>query len=285
MAVPKHDELMTPVVQQLSACEELSAKELRGRIAEALRLSPEDIAEILPSQTRTTLTNRIHWAVTYLKHAGLIEAPARGRYRLTARGSSALAESGGSITLEYLARFSEYRAFIGGSSSRRRKRAPAPAQAVPDAPAVDRRTPQDVLAEAVERLDEDLRGELLDEIMRRPPDFFERLVVDLLLRMGYGGALDDAGRVVGKAGDEGIDGIIQEDKLGFSRSSRRSAGRPRRASAARRFRNSPGRLRGRARIRACSSRRRGLRGRRSPFPRSSMPRGSCSPAAGSGSGG
>lgn len=155
--------------------------------------------------------------MTYLKHAGLIEAPARGRYWLTARGRSALAESGGSITLEYLARFPEYRAFIGGSSSRRRERAPAPAQAVPDAPAVDRRTPQDVLAEAVERLDEDLRGELLDEIMRRPPDFFERLVVDLLLRMGYGGALDDAGRVVGKAGDEGIDGIIQEDKLGFSR--------------------------------------------------------------------
>ena len=85
--------------------------------------------------------------MTYLKHAGLIEAPARGRYRLTARGRSALAESGGSITLEYLARFPEYRAFIGGSSSRRRERAPA--QAVPDAPAVDRRTPQDVLAEAV----------------------------------------------------------------------------------------------------------------------------------------
>lgn len=217
MAVPKYDELMGPVLKALSREQTLTARALRSRIAALLSLTEEDLAEMLPSQRQPTFVNRVHWAVTYLKKSGLISSPGRGAYSITPRGAAALAETSGVITNQYLMKFAEYREFIRGSSD---VPTVSPGSALPDTPSVptsqDGQTPQDVIGSAIERINRSLSDDLLAEIMQKSPAFFEHLVVELLVRMGYGGTLEDAGTVVGRSGDEGIDGIIREDKLGFS---------------------------------------------------------------------
>lgn len=212
MSVPKYNELMHPALSILVSEGAMSARQLRPKVAARLRLSEEDLTEMLPSQAQPTFVNRLHWAVTYLKKARLLESPSRGVYAATERGRVALSENATEISLAYLRRFPEFIAFVGGVE------APSPEE--PDAPGDDPKdslTPQDVLGDAIGRINASLSDDLLAEIMGKSPAFFEHLVVELLVRMGYGGALDDAGHIVGKSGDEGIDGIVWEDKLGFSK--------------------------------------------------------------------
>lgn len=177
-----------------------------------MKLSQEDRAALVPSGAQPTYVNRITWALTYLKKAGLVSSPQRGEYVITDLGLTAYKEVGDRISLRYLEKISpDFVGFRYGSHDS----AAGKTQGDQTASAEDD-TPEDVMEEAYQKINAQLSDELLSAIMEQSPRFFERLVVQLLLKMGYGGAFDDAAKVTGKVSDEGIDGIIREDKLGFS---------------------------------------------------------------------
>ncbi len=174
---------------------------------------------MLPSGTAPLFDNRVGWARTYLKQAGLLESLRRGYFKITARGTAVLASRPKHIDTTLLLQFEEFKAF-------RARRKDAIETVVPEASGVvvttpidadlpSQQTPEDMLASAYRRLRGDLELELLDQVKQASPAFFERLVIDLLVSMGYGGSRQDAGRAIGKSGDGGIDGIIKEDKLGL----------------------------------------------------------------------
>lgn len=206
MAVPKFFEFFPNVLCSLLDRKEKSMKQIRIEAIALMNISEEDCNVLLPSGRQRTVDNRVNWAVTYLKNAGLIDSVRRGVYVITNEGIKAYKEVGNNIDLEYLERYDSFRTFHGAAENKQ-----SPSQ---NPPLLD--TPQDVFDKAYEQIHTALSEELLSAIMERSPRFFEALVVDLLLKMGYGSALDSAGLVVGKSGDEGIDGIIREDKLGFS---------------------------------------------------------------------
>lgn len=208
MAIPDYQSLMMPVMQFASDGQEHSCREAAEYLASTCRLSDAERHQMLPSGVQTVFENRVGWAITYLVKAGLLERPRRGSFRLTERGKETLRQSPERIDVKFLERFPEFRSF--------RERPPGPrkvTRAVPDEEVVG--TPAELLEYAYEKLRQELARELLDQVKRCSPRFFERLVVDLLVRMGYGGSRAEAGRAVGGAGDEGIDGIINEDRLGL----------------------------------------------------------------------
>lgn len=208
MAVPKFFEFLPIVLQVLLDKSERSVKQLREESIAALNVSEEDCKELLPSGRQRTVDNRVNWAVTYLKNAGLITAVKRGVYKITDEGEKAYADAGDKLTLSYLERYESFRVFHGAPID-------TPSGIMPDEPTVGD-TPQDMFDKAYAQINAALAEDLLSIVMERSPKFFEQLVVDLLMKMGYGSSIDAAGLVVGKSGDEGIDGVIREDKLGFS---------------------------------------------------------------------
>lgn len=163
-------------------------------------------SELLPSGRQAVFDNRVGWAGTYLKKAGLVDRPARGKYQLTSLGRKVLEQAPPAIDNHYLSQFETFRQFIGENDD----------SSVPSASPDSGQSPQDTLDAAYQKINAALADDILSEIMKQSPAFFERLVVKLLRNMGYGGSLEDSGEVVGQSGDEGIDGIIREDKLGFS---------------------------------------------------------------------
>lgn len=208
MAVPKFFEFLPVVLQVLLDKSEKSVKQIREESITALHVSDEDCKELLPSGRQRTVDNRVNWAVTYLKNAGLIVAVRRGVYTITDEGRKAYTEVGSKLDLAYLERYESFRSFHGVPVDTPVGIKP------PEPPAED--TPQDMFEKAYSQINAALAEDLLAVVMERSPNFFEQLVVDLLLKMGYGSSIDSAGLVVGQSGDEGIDGIIREDKLGFS---------------------------------------------------------------------
>ena len=208
MAVPKFFEFFPVVLQSLLDGSEKSVKQIRMDSIKFLPVTEEDCNELLPSGRQRTVDNRVNWAITYLKNAGLISAVRRGNYIITNEGISAYRDAGSDIDLNYLERYDSFRTFHCSTVN---KQAPqvSPQSAIED-------TPQDMFEKAYSQINSALAEDLLASIMEHSPSFFERLVVDLLLKMGYGSSFDSAGMVVGHTGDEGIDGIIREDKLGFS---------------------------------------------------------------------
>lgn len=208
MAVPKFFEFIPIVLQVLLDKSEKTVKQIRENAIGALQISEEDCKELLPSGRQRTVDNRVNWAVTYLKNAGLIAAVRRGIYVITDEGCKAYAEAGADINLAYLERYESFRLFHG-----------APVNAPENdngKEMLQEETPQDMFEKAYSQINSALAEELLSAVMDRSSKFFEQLVVDLLLKMGYGSSIDSSGLVVGQSGDEGIDGIIREDKLGFS---------------------------------------------------------------------
>jgi restriction system protein len=206
MAVPDFQTIMLPLLRSLEGGQERRINDLVEHLADGFNLTPEERAELLPSGRQARFTNRIHWAVTHLYKAGLLDRPGRGRVRLTERGRRVLRTDPGRIDMALLARYPEYRQF---------QRTPNGAQ--PDGPVAqsNTKTPEEMLEASYQSLRSILAGDLLDRIGNCSPVFFERLVVDLLVAMGYGGSRRDAGLAVGRSGDGGIDGIIKEDKLGL----------------------------------------------------------------------
>lgn len=208
MSVPPFNAWLLPLLKRLADGEARPLSGLAQQLADDLGLSPEDRAQMLTSG-QLTYQNRVGWARTYLKKAGLIEAPSRGTARITDRGRKVLAENLPAIDVKYLYRFPE---FVEFHTPAAQKNSVAP-ETVPDVATLE--SPEDTLERVSLQLRQNLAVELLDRIKAAPPDQFERLVVDLLLAMGYGGSRQDAGEVLGKSGDGGLDGVIKEDRLGL----------------------------------------------------------------------
>jgi restriction system protein len=182
---------------------------MRSRISVQLSLTEEELAERLASDTTTVFINRLGWAVQYLKSAGAIRAVRRGVYEITDRGLSLLNKRLSEITVKTLRQFPEFIEFEG-KGSETEKPMPTVTQ-----PTETNSTPEESLERSFQMLRDALALELLEAIRNGSPAAFERIVVDLLVAMGYGGSVEDAGKVVGKSGDGGIDGIIKQDKLGL----------------------------------------------------------------------
>jgi restriction system protein len=214
MAIPDFQTLMLPLLRLAGDGSDHKFREAVEALAHQYQLTQEELAELLPSGTAPLFDNRVGWARTYLKQAGLLESPKRGLLRITERGKAVLSKPPSRIDIKYLDQFHEFKDFrtkrAGSTSTPATEAAAIPAQATPDA-----ESPEDRLASAYRRIRQDLEDELLEQVKGSSPAFFERLVVDLLVAMGYGGSRRDAGRAIGKSGDGGIDGIIKEDKLGL----------------------------------------------------------------------
>ena len=185
-----------------------SNRDAREALALVFQLSDEEKSALLPSGRQGIFVNRVAWAKSYLQQAGLLDTPQRGHFKITERGRQALKEAPERVTIGFLQKFPEFAEFR--SPSRKPKDIELES-AIKD----EERTPEETLEAAHLRLRTDLAGELLSRVKRSSPRFFEQLVVELLLKMGYGGSREEAGEAVGAAGDEGIDGVINEDRLGL----------------------------------------------------------------------
>lgn len=175
-----------------------------------LGLTEEELSELLPSGKQTTFANRVNWAKSYLGKAGLVTLTRRGYFQASERGKQVLAKPPARITIKLLEAYPEFMAFRKANSLS--TVSPPPEQAN-----LKDLTPDEVMRSAHAELDESLAAELLSKILAAPPDFFERLVVQLLTAMGYGGSAIEAGKALGKSGDGGVDGVIDQDALGLDR--------------------------------------------------------------------
>mgnify|MGYP005856887949 CR=1 FL=1 len=207
MPIPDFQTIMLPLLRVTSDGQEHSIQELIDRLAEEFSLSEEELRELLPSGKQTVFYNRVGWARTYLSKARLLEMTRRSYYRITDRGKQVLSTNPSRINLKFLEQFPEYLEFREREGDRRKPKQPKFDE--------EERTPEEILEEAYQEIKNSLAQELLNLAKESHPSFFERLVVELLVKMGYGGSRRDAARAVGQAGDEGIDGIIDEDKLGL----------------------------------------------------------------------
>lgn len=218
MAIPDYETLMAPLLRLLGSRGLMTLGEAVVHLADEFQLTPEERAVLLPSGQYPLFRNRVGWAKTYLKQAGLIVQPKRGQMELTPAARALLPELPAHIDGSFLARFPSFLDFMSRSGTR----AVAQPEENPSLPATLLQTPlepegppEEVIERAMRTLRDELRIELLDTVKAAAPEFFERLVVKLLLRMGYGGSREEAGQTVGRSGDGGIDGIINEDRLGL----------------------------------------------------------------------
>ncbi|WP_297021857.1 restriction endonuclease [uncultured Dialister sp.] len=211
MAIPTYDKFYGSILKLLSDGEVHNSEESINYCAEAFHLSEKEKAARLPSNTQTVLANRVGWARTYLKKAGLIVSKSRGKYQITDRGRNALQDSGKSIDNLYLKQFKTFRDFTKEPKMEEWKENGSSSVPEPE------KTPQEIINEAYLKITNRLSDELMTNIMGQSPAFFEKLVMDLLEKMGYGGKLTNPAQVTGQTGDEGIDGIIRQDALGFDK--------------------------------------------------------------------
>lgn len=211
MAVPKYFEFFPYVLESLLVGEAVTAREIRDIIASKMHVSTEDRALVLPSGKQSEYNNRLNWAITYLKKANLVASPTRAVYQITQEGKSAYAQRNGDITLDYLKTIPCFIEFVSPKTGQTDQNSGSLRHNTNE-----ETTPEAAMETASQQIKSSLVDELLSEVMRKSPDFFEKLVVDLLVKMGYGGEFENAGTVTKRSGDEGIDGIIREDKLGFN---------------------------------------------------------------------
>lgn len=207
MAIPDYQSVMLPLLKFVADNREHSLREAIDSLASEFSLTEAERTEMLPSGQQAIFNNRVGWARTYLKKAGLIESTRRGFFRITDRGRKVLSDAPDRIDVNFLEQFEE---FVQFRSIRRDK-------GLLDEVGADAadQTPEESLESAYQKLREGLASEILQITKNCSPAFFEQLVVDLLVRMGYGGSRREAGQALGKSGDGGIDGIIKEDKLGL----------------------------------------------------------------------
>jgi restriction system protein len=212
MSLPDFQAVMLPLLQFLSDAKERTATEQLSAISTHFSLTEEDRAKLLPSGRQTVIANRIGWSRTYMKKAGLLVTPRRGVAQITDEGHKVLSEKPEKITVGFLkVRYPSFVAFHEAGNDDETpvvNGAEAPKQ-------VEIETPQERLEKSYLQMRTELAAELLEKVLSCSPAFFEQLVVDLLVAMGYGGSAADAGQSIGKSGDDGIDGIIKEDRLGL----------------------------------------------------------------------
>lgn len=201
---------MLPFLQYLSDGKEHSLSETHDYLAQEFNLSDDELRELLPSGQQPIFRNRVGWARTYMKKAGLLTSPRRAHFIISDRGHNLLNENLKEINGNVLSRFPE---FIEFQTVKKPKKKVIEQTELFEPKS--NQTPEEILEYSYQKLKLDLGKELLEIIKSCSPAFFERLVIDLLIAMGYGGSRKDAGEAMGKSGDGGIDGIIKEDKLGL----------------------------------------------------------------------
>lgn len=206
--VPDFQSLFLPLLKYSSDQQEHSAREVADHLADEFQLSDTDRKQLLPSGRQTTFVNRTHWARAHLRMAGLLEFTRRGYFRITQRGLDLLATKPEKLRLADLKQYPEYVAARQGPKTEEETNPSIATEELSQ-------SPEERLEYSYQEIRKALAVELLSKVMRASPAFFEELVVSLLVAMGYGGSRKDAGLAVGRAGDEGIDGIIKEDRLGL----------------------------------------------------------------------
>jgi restriction system protein len=211
MAVPGFQEFMLPMLELAGDGHEHSLEEARTAMAGRFNLTEQEQRELLPTAKQTRFSNRVAWAKSYLQQADLLSSSRRGHFQITDRGRSVLAERPPRIDIAFLERFAEFREFRDGGKSETATPVPPKKNLVE----MDKETPEEVLEQSYQSIRKDLASELLMKVKASSPRFFETLVVELLLKMGYGRSRADAGKAIGASGDEGVDGIISEDRLGL----------------------------------------------------------------------
>lgn len=214
MAIPDYQLLMLPVLRT-SSTGEVRISSVVENLAAQLNLTADERAALLPSGKQAVFSNRVHWAKSYLSKANLVESTRRGHFRITPRGEDLLASQPSTIDNKLLMQFEEFRQFRDRST----EGSDAPAQPVaPLSTSEDaKQTPDEVIRFAYKQIEAALGQDLLERIKQAPPEFFERLIITLLLSMGYGGSTENAGRTLGRSGDDGVDGVIDQDALGLDR--------------------------------------------------------------------
>jgi restriction system protein len=208
MAIPDFQTLMLPVLRLASTEKEIRFRDAVERLADEFGLSDVERNTLLPSGSQPLFSNRVGWARTYLKQAGLVESARRGYFEITDAGGALLRENPNEINIKTLERYPAFEQF------RQRKRDKVDDAAAPQEE-LDDETPDDAMARAYKTMRADLETRLLEALKDTSPSYFEKVVVELLVRMGYGGSREEAGRAIGRSGDGGIDGIIDEDRLGL----------------------------------------------------------------------
>ena len=205
MTIPDYQSVMLPLLEIVSDDKEHNIREIIDRVAEKFQLNEEERRELLPSGRQAALDNRVGWARTYLKKADLLDAPKRGYVRITERGHKVLGEKPERIDAKFLRRYPEFVDFVTVKPSDNK----GGEEVTPKG------TPEEVLEAAFNEMQSNLASEIISQIKSCSSAYFETIVIDVLIRMGYGGSRKEAGKAIGKSGDEGIDGIIKEDKLGL----------------------------------------------------------------------
>ncbi len=206
MSIPDYQDCMLPLLKATADGNDHRIRDLVQQLSGTLGLTDEERQQLLPSGQQTVIANRIGWANSYMKKAGLLDGFKRGYVRITDAGRNALTECPSRIDSQFLERYPSFLEFKERSRSDGN-----PIELLPEVA----KTPDEILEASYQKLRAALADELLEQLKSCSPTFFERLVVDLLVAMGYGGSLADAGQAIGRTGDGGIDGIIKEDKLGL----------------------------------------------------------------------
>lgn len=207
MAVPDFQSVMLPLLTYMADGQVRSIAETVEPLAYKFELTPADRSEMIPSSRQTKFYNRISWAYVYLARAGLLERQRRGYYRITEQGAAILASKPGRIDIRFLRQLPGFVQFHDTKSE---------TNLVENATTISvAKTPEEVMDDAYQEIRDNLAQDILANVMKCSPAFFERMVVELLVKMGYGGSRNEAARAVGQTGDGGIDGIIDEDRLGL----------------------------------------------------------------------
>ncbi len=208
MSIPDYQSIMLPFLAFASDGQEHSLREAMDHLAEHFNLTEEELKELLPSGKQAVFRNRVGWARTYLKKAVVIENTKRAHFIITERGRDLLKEKPDKIDVNLLKKYQEFREFINPQKDINGNGNDKPE-------VIETLNPEEKLELSYQQLRKELAAELIETVKQCSPEFFEKMVVELLVAMGYGGSRKDAGEAVGKSGDEGIDGIIKEDRLGL----------------------------------------------------------------------
>lgn len=205
--IPDYQSIMLPLLEKISDGKEHKMRNVTDELAIKLGVTEDEQKELLPSGAAPVFYNRTAWAKTYLKKAGLIDSPKQEIITISKRGLEVLKNKPSAINIKFLKQFSE---FVEFQSAKHEDESD-----IENSEEQSSQTPEELLETAHQKIRKSLASELLNKVVEMSPAFFERLVVELLVKMGYGGSIKDAGNAIGKSGDEGIDGTIKEDRLGL----------------------------------------------------------------------
>ena len=214
--IPDYQSLMLPILKLVIDGQVHNIQDTIIDLAKQLNLSEDDLNEWLPSKSQKKFYNRVYWAKAHLKMAGVIENISKGQFKITTRGKEILNENPSFINVKYLTnKFEDYKNLISGYRKKNDNKSVFTNQENETDDLDLNQTPEEQIELGYQKIRASLQLEILNKLKSVHPTFFEKIVVELLVKMGYGGSIHDAGKAIGKSGDEGIDGIIKEDKLGL----------------------------------------------------------------------